>query len=275
MNYHVHGELEVGEEAGEALLGVADEDGVDGPGAFDPPGERLLLDAGDDAGPHDDAGDANAGELPRQRHLPERLGEDVGVGPAELPGPGEAQLLHGLPLVLLLRVVAGDLPLVVTGQPQLGVDVQLRLRLPQRLALLERPLLDHPLLLAHHIGCHAWPIAVSVSLIFLHLIDHQQIINYTVLLITRGHMEDDLEIGALLGELANMFHSHHVHIQGHVVPAHSTHIINHSTFLIADFSYHLQLQGRSVSQNSEQSIDDHPVLHMERIYTVYTYVSGK
>ena len=32
-------------------------------------------------------------------------------------------------------------------------------------------------------------------------------------------MEDDLEIGALLGQLANMLHSQHVHIQGHVVPA--------------------------------------------------------
>jgi hypothetical protein len=55
------------------------------PGPFDPPFQRVLLDAGDDAGPHDGRGDV-APELP-QCHLAQRLGEHVRVGPTKLASP--------------------------------------------------------------------------------------------------------------------------------------------------------------------------------------------
>ena len=37
--------------------------------------------------------------------------------------------------------------------------------------------------------------------------------------LTRGDMHEHLEVGALLGELAEVLHPHHVHVQGHVIPA--------------------------------------------------------
>uniref|UniRef100_A0A0A9GC27 Uncharacterized protein n=1 Tax=Arundo donax TaxID=35708 RepID=A0A0A9GC27_ARUDO len=58
--------------------------------------------------------------------------------------------------------------------------------LPQGLSLPERSLLYQALLLPSHISC--------------------------------GNMEDHLEIGAPLGQLAHMLHPHHIHIQGHIIP---------------------------------------------------------
>uniref|UniRef100_A0A0A9CUF9 Uncharacterized protein n=1 Tax=Arundo donax TaxID=35708 RepID=A0A0A9CUF9_ARUDO len=180
---HVHGQVEVSQEARQVLLRVPYQDRIDRPGPFDPSWQGVL-DAGDDAGPHDDDGDV-APELPHH-HLSQSFGENVRVGPSKLSSSVQAKLFHGLPLVLL-RVVLRQLLLGIPCQPQLRLDVQLRSRsLPQGLTLPERPLLDQPLLLPNHISC--------------------------------GNMEDHLEIGALLGQLAHMLHSHHIHIQRHIIP---------------------------------------------------------
>jgi hypothetical protein len=49
----------------------------------------------------------------------------VGVGPPEVTSPLDAQLLHGFPLLRLLRVVpVGDLILHFSDEAQLGVDVE-------------------------------------------------------------------------------------------------------------------------------------------------------
>uniref|UniRef100_A0A0E0M4P6 Uncharacterized protein n=1 Tax=Oryza punctata TaxID=4537 RepID=A0A0E0M4P6_ORYPU len=132
--YYVHDEVQVGEEAGEALLGVADDDGVDGAGALDPAWERVPVDARDDAGPRDHHGDAvpaaarggaGAGdELLLKHHLSHGLGEDVGVGPTEVARPLQPEILHRLPLGLGVAGVLQLLPLLA-DKPELRLDVQL------------------------------------------------------------------------------------------------------------------------------------------------------
>jgi hypothetical protein len=152
----VHDHAEVAEEAREVLLGVADDERVDGARALHPPRQRVRPDAGDDAGAHHHHGHV-AAELPQQ-HLPYGLGEDVGVGPPEVASTLEAQLLHGLPLGRLAGVaVAGgvhhhELLLGFSDEPQLGVDVKVG-AFPQRLAGLDGLLQDEALPVAAYISC--------------------------------------------------------------------------------------------------------------------------
>ncbi|WVZ91682.1 hypothetical protein U9M48_037822 [Paspalum notatum var. saurae] len=149
----VHDEVEVGQEARQVLLGVADDDGVDGARALHPPGHRVRANAGDDAGPHDHHGNV-AAELP-QEHLAHGLGEHVRVGPPEVPGALQPQLLHRLALRQLLVVGVGgggELLLHLSDQAQLGVEVQVR-ALAQRLARLDGLLQDQALSEARNKGC--------------------------------------------------------------------------------------------------------------------------
>jgi len=46
-----------------------------------------------------------------------------------------------------------------------------------------------------------------------------------ITVLTGRDMHEHLEVGALLGELAEVLHPHHVHIQGNIIPASHHHHI--------------------------------------------------